>query len=296
MCGRRVAQWLTWTRCPACGWIPTGPCTSPRRGRVTLEHTPAGWPQWVVMTPAVPTSESGLHICLMSPLSYLDVCIFFPSLIYVGPQHDRWIFSPLLWFITALLSNPSNPLIFTMQGSWFGCLILLFAASLVWFYSSLSLVPSHMYTCTCRQLPHAPENPIAVLSTTEKRAINLTWAQAFDGNSPLIRYILEVSENSEWFITKAPVSPLTMHVSQKTDAFPFSHLKGSAHLQPFLLCTISVVSLKSHPLLPPAVSIPQLPHLYASLQMIRRTKLCWCPMLLSPFRLIKSKKWECFHP
>uniref|UniRef100_A0A8C6U6E1 Sidekick cell adhesion molecule 2a n=1 Tax=Neogobius melanostomus TaxID=47308 RepID=A0A8C6U6E1_9GOBI len=49
-----------------------------------------------------------------------------------------------------------------------------------------------------RQLPHAPENPIAVLSSTEKRAINLTWAQAFDGNSPLIRYILEVSENSEW--------------------------------------------------------------------------------------------------
>lgn len=48
-----------------------------------------------------------------------------------------------------------------------------------------------------RQLPHAPENPVALLSTTEKRAINLTWAQAFDGNSPLIRYILEVSENSE---------------------------------------------------------------------------------------------------
>lgn len=51
--------------------------------------------------------------------------------------------------------------------------------------------------CAYRQLPHAPENPIAVLSAAEKRAINLTWAQAFDGNSPLIRYILEVSENSE---------------------------------------------------------------------------------------------------
>lgn len=87
-----------------------------------------------------------------------------------------------------------------------------------------------MYTCTCRQLPHAPENPIAVLSTTEKRAINLTWAQAFDGNSPLIRYILEVSENSEWFITKAPVSPLTMHVSQKTDAFPFKRKRSFATL------------------------------------------------------------------
>lgn len=53
--------------------------------------------------------------------------------------------------------------------------------------------------CTYRQLPHAPENPVAVLSNTEKRAINLTWAQAFDGNSPLIRYILEVSENSTFF-------------------------------------------------------------------------------------------------
>lgn len=51
--------------------------------------------------------------------------------------------------------------------------------------------------CAYRQLPHAPENPVALLSATEKRAINLTWAQAFDGNSPLIRYILEVSENSK---------------------------------------------------------------------------------------------------
>ncbi|KAJ8383067.1 hypothetical protein SKAU_G00038450 [Synaphobranchus kaupii] len=46
-----------------------------------------------------------------------------------------------------------------------------------------------------RQLPHAPENPVAQLSQSEKRAINLTWAEPFDGNSPLIRYILEVSEN-----------------------------------------------------------------------------------------------------
>lgn len=48
-----------------------------------------------------------------------------------------------------------------------------------------------------RQLPHAPENPTAVLSTSEKRAIDLAWAKPFDGNSPLIRYILEVSENSK---------------------------------------------------------------------------------------------------
>uniref|UniRef100_A0A8C6TZX2 Sidekick cell adhesion molecule 2a n=1 Tax=Neogobius melanostomus TaxID=47308 RepID=A0A8C6TZX2_9GOBI len=59
-----------------------------------------------------------------------------------------------------------------------------------------------------RQLPHAPENPIAVLSSTEKRAINLTWAQAFDGNSPLIRYILEVSENNApWTVLLASIEP-----------------------------------------------------------------------------------------
>lgn len=49
----------------------------------------------------------------------------------------------------------------------------------------------------CRQLPHAPENPTAALSASEKRAIDLAWAKPFDGNSPLIRYILEVSENSK---------------------------------------------------------------------------------------------------
>uniref|UniRef100_A0A3P8VT00 Sidekick cell adhesion molecule 2 n=1 Tax=Cynoglossus semilaevis TaxID=244447 RepID=A0A3P8VT00_CYNSE len=59
-----------------------------------------------------------------------------------------------------------------------------------------------------RQLPHAPENPISVLSMTEKRAINLTWAPAFDGNSPLIRYILEVSENNApWTVLLANIVP-----------------------------------------------------------------------------------------
>uniref|UniRef100_A0A665VQZ9 Sidekick cell adhesion molecule 2b n=1 Tax=Echeneis naucrates TaxID=173247 RepID=A0A665VQZ9_ECHNA len=59
-----------------------------------------------------------------------------------------------------------------------------------------------------RQLPHAPENPTAVLSTSEKRAIDLAWAKPFDGNSPLIRYILEVSENNApWAILLANIEP-----------------------------------------------------------------------------------------
>ncbi|NXV77677.1 SDK2 protein, partial [Atlantisia rogersi] len=59
-----------------------------------------------------------------------------------------------------------------------------------------------------RQLPHAPESPVAALSPMEKRAINLTWAKPFDGNSPLLRYILEVSENNApWTVLLASMDP-----------------------------------------------------------------------------------------
>ncbi|XP_013926908.1 PREDICTED: protein sidekick-2 [Thamnophis sirtalis] len=67
---------------------------------------------------------------------------------------------------------------------------------------------SHSAHLRVRQLPHAPENPIARLSAIEKRAINLTWTKPFDGNSPLLRYILEVSENNApWTILMASVDP-----------------------------------------------------------------------------------------
>ncbi|NXF47298.1 SDK2 protein, partial [Oceanites oceanicus] len=59
-----------------------------------------------------------------------------------------------------------------------------------------------------RQLPHAPESPVAALSPLEKRAINLTWAKPFDGNSPLLRYVVEVSENNApWIVLLASVDP-----------------------------------------------------------------------------------------
>uniref|UniRef100_W5UH46 Protein sidekick-2 n=1 Tax=Ictalurus punctatus TaxID=7998 RepID=W5UH46_ICTPU len=67
---------------------------------------------------------------------------------------------------------------------------------------------SHTAHLKVRQLPHAPENPSTILSSVEKRAINLTWAKPFDGNSPLIRYILEVSENNApWMVLVADVDP-----------------------------------------------------------------------------------------
>ncbi|KAM4761527.1 protein sidekick-2 isoform 2-T2 [Cyanocitta cristata] len=58
------------------------------------------------------------------------------------------------------------------------------------------------------RLPHAPESPVAALSPQEKRAINLTWAKPFDGNSPLLRYVVEVSENNApWTVLLASVDP-----------------------------------------------------------------------------------------
>ncbi|XP_025892646.1 protein sidekick-2 [Nothoprocta perdicaria] len=65
-----------------------------------------------------------------------------------------------------------------------------------------------------RQLPHAPESPVATLSPLEKRAINLTWAKPFDGNSPLLRYVVEVSENNApWTVLLASVDPVLTSVA-----------------------------------------------------------------------------------
>ncbi|NXA48598.1 SDK2 protein, partial [Nothocercus julius] len=65
-----------------------------------------------------------------------------------------------------------------------------------------------------RQLPHAPESPVAALSPQEKRAINLTWAKPFDGNSPLLRYVVEVSENNApWTVLLASVDPALTSVA-----------------------------------------------------------------------------------
>ncbi|XP_066560557.1 protein sidekick-2 isoform X2 [Amia ocellicauda] len=85
-----------------------------------------------------------------------------------------------------------------------------------------------------RQLPHSPENPVAILSSTEKRAINLTWAKPFDGNSPLIRYILEVSENN------APWTVLLANIEPESTAVTVSGLIPARSYQ-FRICAVNDV-------------------------------------------------------
>ncbi|KAG9337888.1 hypothetical protein JZ751_027540 [Albula glossodonta] len=84
------------------------------------------------------------------------------------------------------------------------------------------------------RLPHAPENPVAKLSMLEKRAINLTWAEPFDGNSPLIRYILEVSENN------APWTMLLANIDPEATGVTVSGLIPARSYQ-FRLCAVNDV-------------------------------------------------------
>ena len=64
------------------------------------------------------------------------------------------------------------------------------------------------------ELPYAPFNLNAELNPSEKRSVNLTWQSSFDGNSPILKYIIHAKINSfenslsqfeytdEWFVIK----------------------------------------------------------------------------------------------
>ena len=42
-----------------------------------------------------------------------------------------------------------------------------------------------------------PTNVMASISPTDSRTILLSWVPAFDGNSPLLRYIIEQKEDGK---------------------------------------------------------------------------------------------------
>lgn len=57
--------------------------------------------------------------------------------------------------------------------------------------SSFSCLPSS-------ELPHPPQNLLASLSPSHSHAVTLSWVRPFNGNSPVLRYIVELSENSKY--------------------------------------------------------------------------------------------------
>uniref|UniRef100_A0A8C7TYR1 Sidekick cell adhesion molecule 2b n=1 Tax=Oncorhynchus mykiss TaxID=8022 RepID=A0A8C7TYR1_ONCMY len=103
-----------------------------------------------------------------------------------------------------------------------------------------------------RQLPYAPENPVSLLSSSEKRAINLTWAKPFDGNSPLIHYVLEVSENN------APWAILLANIEPESTAVTVSGLIPARSYQ-FRLCAVNDVGKGQFSKETDRVSLPEEP-------------------------------------
>ncbi|XP_034525631.1 protein sidekick-1 isoform X2 [Ailuropoda melanoleuca] len=58
------------------------------------------------------------------------------------------------------------------------------------------------------ELPHSPQNLLASLNSSHSHTVVLSWVRPFDGNSPVLYYIVEVSENnSPWKVHLSNVGP-----------------------------------------------------------------------------------------
>ncbi|XP_057606118.1 protein sidekick-1 [Hippopotamus amphibius kiboko] len=58
------------------------------------------------------------------------------------------------------------------------------------------------------ELPHSPQNLLASLNSSHSHAVVLSWVRPFDGNSPVLYYIVELSENnSPWKVHLSNVGP-----------------------------------------------------------------------------------------
>ncbi|KAM6940425.1 protein sidekick-1-like [Xenentodon cancila] len=64
------------------------------------------------------------------------------------------------------------------------------------------------------ELPHSPRSLTASLNDSDSRSVHLSWLRPFDGNSPLLFYVLELSENnSPWKVYLSQVDPAVTEVS-----------------------------------------------------------------------------------
>uniref|UniRef100_A0A8C0N8A3 Sidekick cell adhesion molecule 1 n=1 Tax=Canis lupus familiaris TaxID=9615 RepID=A0A8C0N8A3_CANLF len=58
------------------------------------------------------------------------------------------------------------------------------------------------------ELPHSPQNLLATLNSSHSHTVMLSWVRPFDGNSPVLYYIVELSENnSPWKVHLSNVGP-----------------------------------------------------------------------------------------
>ncbi|XP_057170964.1 protein sidekick-1 isoform X2 [Ursus arctos] len=58
------------------------------------------------------------------------------------------------------------------------------------------------------ELPHSPQNLLASLNSSHSHTVVLSWVRPFDGNSPVLYYIVELSENnSPWKVHLSNIGP-----------------------------------------------------------------------------------------
>ncbi|KAM3622738.1 uncharacterized protein V6R79_002616 [Siganus canaliculatus] len=73
---------------------------------------------------------------------------------------------------------------------------------------------SHSARLEVIELPHSPRSLTARLNDSDSRSVHLSWLRPFDGNSPLLHYLLELSENnSPWKVYLSEVDPAVSQVS-----------------------------------------------------------------------------------
>uniref|UniRef100_H3B6J6 Sidekick cell adhesion molecule 1 n=1 Tax=Latimeria chalumnae TaxID=7897 RepID=H3B6J6_LATCH len=73
---------------------------------------------------------------------------------------------------------------------------------------SLSLFSVKSFHYGYVELPHLPQNLQASLNSSDSRLVDLSWVRPFDGNSPILYYIVELSENnSPWKVILSSVDP-----------------------------------------------------------------------------------------
>ncbi|CAB1417500.1 unnamed protein product [Pleuronectes platessa] len=73
---------------------------------------------------------------------------------------------------------------------------------------------SHSARLEVIELPHSPRSLTARLNDSDSRSVHLSWLRPFDGNSPLLYYLLELSENnSPWKVYLSEVDPAVSEVS-----------------------------------------------------------------------------------
>ncbi|XP_076004254.1 protein sidekick-1-like isoform X2 [Genypterus blacodes] len=73
---------------------------------------------------------------------------------------------------------------------------------------------SHSARLEVIELPHSPRSLAARLNDSDSRSVLLSWLRPFDGNSPLLYYLLELSENnSPWKVYLSEVDPAVTQAS-----------------------------------------------------------------------------------